>query len=597
MSGRLSTILRPRGSASRGAAGRGGPGRLDRALTFGGTEERPSRVRRLLGMSLGLVYLVYPLTEILNGTLTGALAVFAVVTLVTFTGSFVATALSPTMTDIKPRSTYTFLTVTTVIALFAPLIFGPGWLAMPIYLTVLYGFALPPRFSMLALAALAGWVILIGTLQHADGGTLSLLILQIFSLGFLFISVRNTRMLVVELRKTQAEATRLAATEAATEERLRISRDLHDLLGHSLSLIVLKSELAGRLAEGRAAAEIADIEQVARQALVEVRDAVTGYRQRGLSGELDGARVALSAAGVAVTVHTTGTPLPDYLDGLFGWAVREGATNVLRHARATRCAIDITYTATRATLDLTDNGPPATPAARLVADPAAPAANPAVPPISPPAAPTAAPLTGPAAPPTANPAARSAAPTVPAARSAAPAAPAARSAAPTAPAAASLTGPAAPPTANPAAPPISPPTAPTARPPGAPSAAPAARSAADPAAPISPPPGPAAAHTRSSDPAGPSDPAREATPPGAFATAPRFGGMGLRGPGSGLEGLAERVQAVGGTVDAGPAPGGGFRLHIEVPVPAAAPTPAPTPASAHAPAPAPAAVRAPVIPE
>ncbi len=162
-------------------------------------------------------------------------------------------------------------------------------------------------------------------------------------------------MLVGQLRQARDEVARLAASE----ERLRIARDLHDLLGHSLSLIVLKSELAGRLAESgseRALPEIRDIESVARQALVEVREAVTGYRQRGLSGELDGARAALEAAGTQVKIRMAGTPLPGDLDGLLGWAVREGVTNVIRHARAASCEIDVRHDGRSAVLEIVDDG-------------------------------------------------------------------------------------------------------------------------------------------------------------------------------------------------------------------------------------------------
>jgi two-component system sensor histidine kinase DesK len=245
-----------------------------------------------------------------------------------------------------------------------PLIFGGGWFTLPVYLSVILGMGLPPRRALVAIVALAAVTFVEGAVKAADSTVMVPLVLQIITLGIMFISVRNTRLLVVQLREAQQEVGRLAASE----ERLRIARDLHDLLGHSLSLIVLKSELAGRLAEqgsGGTAGEIRDIESVARQALVEVREAVTGYRRRDLSGELDSARAALEAAGVRVTVTTAGTPLPDQLDGLFGWAVREGVTNVMRHARATRCEIAVTFDGGTADLDITDNGKIGDPAAEV----------------------------------------------------------------------------------------------------------------------------------------------------------------------------------------------------------------------------------------
>jgi two-component system, NarL family, sensor histidine kinase DesK len=140
---------------------------------------------------------------------------------------------------------------------------------------------------------------------------------------------------------------------------VRIARDLHDLLGHSLSLIVLKSELARRLADrdpARAVTEIGDIESVARSSLADVREAISGYRRRDLGEELDGARAVLAAAGVDTTVRMAGAPLPEAADGVFGWAVRESVTNVIRHARASRCVIEVRRDSDEAVLEVRDNG-------------------------------------------------------------------------------------------------------------------------------------------------------------------------------------------------------------------------------------------------
>jgi two-component system sensor histidine kinase DesK len=122
------------------------------------------------------------------------------------------------------------------------------------------------------------------------------------------------------------------------------ARDLHDLLGHTLSLITLKSELAGRLVEkepARAAQEIHEVERVARQALREVREAVVGYRQPTLHSELDAARQMLETAGVVYTIEHTARALSPATDAALAWAVREGVTNVIRHSRARQCTIRI----------------------------------------------------------------------------------------------------------------------------------------------------------------------------------------------------------------------------------------------------------------
>ncbi|MFI7133062.1 sensor histidine kinase [Nonomuraea sp. NPDC050153] len=323
-------------------------------ITFGDAEGRPSRRRRLIGISVGLVYLVFPITDILGGTLTGARAVWAGVLLFAFLASFIATVVANKSMFEQSPLTYPLLGVTSVLGVVGATVFGGSWLSLPVYTVVLYGFTLPPVWAVFAVVANLAVVVGAGLVNHDGADTIIVLGLQVVTLGVLFISVRNTRALTVKLRLAQDEMARLAATE----ERLRIARDLHDLLGHSLSLIVLKSELAGRLSEDapHVHKEISDIETVARKALVEVREAVTGYRRRSLPEELDNARAVLRAAGVAAEVRISGTPLPGMLDGLFGWSVREGTTNVVRHSRATRCEIKVTFDGGHATLEIMDNG-------------------------------------------------------------------------------------------------------------------------------------------------------------------------------------------------------------------------------------------------
>ena len=172
------------------------------------------------------------------------------------------------------------------------------------------------------------------------------------------LSAVAARLLIVAYQQLMAARGELARL-AVDEERLRFARDMHDLLGHSLSVIALKSELAGRLVSqspGLATHEISDVEQVARQALREVRDAVAGYRQPTLATELAGARTALTAAGIEYRIEQQTGALPPQVEAVLAWAVREGATNVIRHSGAQRCAIRIHSNDGLVQVDVVDNG-------------------------------------------------------------------------------------------------------------------------------------------------------------------------------------------------------------------------------------------------
>src|SRR5262249_41356939 len=136
-------------------------------------------------------------------------------------------------------------------------------------------------------------------------------------------------------------------------------RDLHDLLGHSLSVIALKSELARKLVErepGLAAAELDDIESVTRTALAEVREAGQGYRQLGLAEALKNARTPPAPEGLDCTPTTREVALPADAAAALAWAVREGTPNVIRHSHALHCAIRVRTDGHRAAVEIEDDG-------------------------------------------------------------------------------------------------------------------------------------------------------------------------------------------------------------------------------------------------
>jgi two-component system, NarL family, sensor histidine kinase DesK len=127
-------------------------------------------------------------------------------------------------------------------------------------------------------------------------------------------------------------------------ERERIGRDLHDILGHSLTAISIKAGLAGKLVDhdpDAAKAEIGDIEEIARQALADVRSTATGYREIRVATEIASARSVLLAGGIEARVPTAVDALPAEVSELFGYVVREAVTNVVRHSEATTCTIEV----------------------------------------------------------------------------------------------------------------------------------------------------------------------------------------------------------------------------------------------------------------
>lgn len=197
---------------------------------------------------------------------------------------------------------------------------------------------------VLALVALPrvvpGW-------QPEDGLVITALLAGLATLGFRQAAERNLR-----LHRTQEEVAALAVAQ----ERDRISRDMHDILGHSLTVVSVKGELAARLlrsgradgdpaptpAAARAEAELTEIRALARSALADMRGMVSGQRQVTLAGELAAARSAFDTAGITAELPGAVDEVPERYRDVFGWALREGTTNVLRHAAARHVVVRLT---------------------------------------------------------------------------------------------------------------------------------------------------------------------------------------------------------------------------------------------------------------
>jgi two-component system sensor histidine kinase DesK len=324
-------------------------------------ENRRQAVVKLLWVGMWMLYLASPVSDLADGGHTLPALIAGWFGLAVFVAAYLTLVFLRTNQEHQPPWVAYTLAGLTGLAVLLSLTLGDSWLVLFVYAAVANGAALPPVHSRWAIPGVTALLFGCGALLDAKEDLVVSLGIPCFLGGFAMLGIRQLIRTMRELR----EARRTIADMAATEERLRLARDLHDLLGHSLSLITLKSELAGRMLPQRpedAAVQVADIERVSRQALVDVREAVSGYRRPTLAVELAGARTALLAAGIEADLDpaqwTGHERLAPDEEGALAWALREAVTNVVRHSGATRCAIAVTEAGSgdEVTLTVTDDG-------------------------------------------------------------------------------------------------------------------------------------------------------------------------------------------------------------------------------------------------
>lgn len=237
---------------------------------------------------------------------------------------------------------------------FAP--FNGGSASFFIYAAAFIPFAVETELVALGLlvllatvAAAETWLLHLGWSFGLTSSALALLV----GGGNIFFAQRNRANERLKMAKAEIEHL------AKVAERERIARDLHDVLGHTLSVIILKSELAGKLMDrdpARAKSEIADVEQTSRQALAEVRSTIRGYRAHSLEAELKQAKAMLETAGVAVESEAIEVSLSPAQESVVAMVVREAVTNVVRHAHARNCHLRLAPFDGSCLLEILDDG-------------------------------------------------------------------------------------------------------------------------------------------------------------------------------------------------------------------------------------------------
>jgi len=329
-------------------------------------DSRRQLLVKLAWMSLWMFYLVYPIRDLTEGRHTPAATVAGAGALVVFLAAYVfLVAVRSTFPD-GWRGKYPPVGLMFVITLATTFGLGEAWLTLFTYTSVCVAVVLPARLGLYGVMTLTAMSLGAGLAIHASDDTIGAIVVPCLLAGLAMTGLQRLIATMQELRQARAAVAHLAASE----ERLRLARDLHDLLGHSLSLITIKSELAGRFMdagkETEARTQVAEIEQVARQSLTDVREAVTGFRRPTLPVELAAARTALAATQVALEVDPAvaqGRPgLGGEEVGALAWALREAVTNVVRHGEgATVCTVTLDETwdgegERYAVLEITDNG-------------------------------------------------------------------------------------------------------------------------------------------------------------------------------------------------------------------------------------------------
>jgi two-component system, NarL family, sensor histidine kinase DesK len=311
------------------------------------------RRRRRIGILSSLLWFAFPVIDMVGSDPSAGDIAIAAVGVSLFVAIYLALLLP--VVELQPREMFAAVATLAALAVLLTITVRSSWAMLFVLAAVVAGIRLQGRAGPIAIGICTALALVVtgpidGRWDPAVGTAATTL-----AIGFLMMTFGRLIAANIALDAAREEVARLAVAD----ERMRFARDLHDLLGHSLTLIAVKSELAGRLLPERAdeaARHVEELHGVARDALGEVREAVSGYRRPTLAGELAGARLALEAAGIEARLERPEVELPPEVEALLAWTVREGTVNVIRHSGARHCRITIVPASDGATAEVEDDG-------------------------------------------------------------------------------------------------------------------------------------------------------------------------------------------------------------------------------------------------
>ncbi|WP_370374653.1 sensor histidine kinase [Catenulispora sp. GP43] len=341
---------------------------------------QPGRYKWLFA-AVWLFYLIDPVAKVAGSSHAQSfkLLVYGLVAVFVVAYCWLANAVYPKTGSVgvvneAPRGVLPILAVMAALALVTSVWIYPDLVGMWVYVGAGAGLGLSIRDGSAFRGVLAALgmmtVCILLTSANRSFSTWLTLAFPIFFAGMSTLGIRQMALLIGELREARTQV----ASLAANEERLRLARDLHDLTGHSLATITLKAELAQRmLAKSRAAApdgptprldaalkEVEEIEQVSRQTLTDIRQAVSGYRRATLAVEVASAHVALEAAGIKLDASPEVAAATGEFDAqseaALAWSLREAVTNAIRHSAAARVEVTLTRSGDEMVLTVRNDG-------------------------------------------------------------------------------------------------------------------------------------------------------------------------------------------------------------------------------------------------